>query len=461
MKVLAVSIMAPAAATERPALTPELLASVGAKYSRSNQGVQKILSTIDPANPDKSIDTIFRHVDYGHQSIADMVPVAMFLDDISVMLAYMIWATTPVQTASGQESSTRYIKLSSDGVIDHTTLGIPDHLASEWQKQNTLAFEAYKKSIIAWESLLEQDQSLTRIPADILEDPSKRKQVARMKRNFVFDRSRVYLPVGAATNMFLLMSARAWVGLCQFLLSSPLREANMLGQLVTNELTLYAPRMVKYAARLDSTAQGILDVFKEAASLAIEGGVSREKEPKPFLDVMLPNNVSGKDLASALEHHENRYSWFGDSLRRTMVRFGWEAVSLAEIRDLNRHLTGSKYCPIIPVGFHSAIDQYPPDNSSTRQELFDLQKTGYNSTNWAIQCLSSGDPSYVYWLLLGSQLPFEHTTTGDKFVYEMELRTGAGSHYRYARHCHDLLELWYKSFPETKGLILEGSAEPE
>jgi hypothetical protein len=43
----------------------------------------------------------------------------------------------------------------------------------------------------------------------------------------------------------------------------------------------------------------------------------------------------------------------------------------------------------------------------------------------------------------------------------MELRTGVGAHYRYAKHCHDLLEAWYENHPEHRGVIFEGSAEPE
>jgi hypothetical protein len=43
----------------------------------------------------------------------------------------------------------------------------------------------------------------------------------------------------------------------------------------------------------------------------------------------------------------------------------------------------------------------------------------------------------------------------------MELRTGVGAHFKYAEHCKNLLNLWYNKYPVTKGLIFEGSAEPE
>ena len=76
-----------ARAAGRSALTPELLAATGARYSRCNEGLESILARIDPERLDASVDSIFRMIDYGHQSIADMAPVAIFIDGISMMLA--------------------------------------------------------------------------------------------------------------------------------------------------------------------------------------------------------------------------------------------------------------------------------------------------------------------------------------------------------------------------------------
>ena len=70
-------------------------------------------------------------------------------------------------------------------------------------------------------------------------------------------------------------------------------------------------------------------------------------------------------------------------------------------------------------------------------------------------------PEYIYFTSLGHKYYFEHTTTADKFLYEMELRTGIGAHYKYAEHCREALSKWFEKFPETKGIIFEGSAEPE
>src|SRR5271169_1547550 len=134
MKVTQVAIRPSEASAQagRPALTPELLAATGARYSRNNEGLESILSKIDPNNLDKSVDSIFKMVDYGHQSIADMVPVALFMDNISIWLAYYIWTLCP--TAGGQESSTRYIKLSAEGLVPPETLGIKTEDIPEWRE---------------------------------------------------------------------------------------------------------------------------------------------------------------------------------------------------------------------------------------------------------------------------------------------------------------------------------------
>lgn len=84
----------------RPALTPELLAATGTRYSRSKEGLDKILSRIDPNNPDQSLDSIFHMIDYSDQSIADMAQVSIFIDNISIWLAYYLWTLSP--TAGGQ-----------------------------------------------------------------------------------------------------------------------------------------------------------------------------------------------------------------------------------------------------------------------------------------------------------------------------------------------------------------------
>jgi hypothetical protein len=77
------------------------------------------------------------------------------------------------------------------------------------------------------------------------------------------------------------------------------------------------------------------------------------------------------------------------------------------------------------------------------------------------ELLRRGSPAYVYSLLLGAQTPFEHTTHADKFLYEAELRTGVGAHFRYAEHLSAALKAFFEQVPEAKEWVVEGTAEPE
>ncbi|MGA2866900.1 MAG: FAD-dependent thymidylate synthase [Verrucomicrobiota bacterium] len=474
MKVTQVAICPTEASRQlgRPALTPELLAASGARYSRNSGGLESILSKVDPSDLEKSVDSIFRMVDYGHQSIADMVPVAMFIDGLSIWLAYYLWTLCP--TAGGQESSTRFLKLSAAGLLAPENLGIPSKEASGWRELMEQCFQAYQASLRLWEELAREHPALIGIPESLLNDTSEsaRKKVARLKRNYAFDRARYFLPVGAATNVMLIMSARAWVSVCQHLLSQPLPEAQRLGELLRGELEIAAPRLIKYARRLDPTQRALAWEFEKLVRLARSETPFEENSlvsnthasAIPFLSVLLPQGISREEIAKDLACHPNRYAPVGSSLRRMSVRFGWSAIAFAEIRDLNRHRTGAKYCPQVPKGFYFALDQLPAaaDQSARRRAtLLQQAETGRAASAMAGRRLRAAEPTSVYWSLLGTEYPFEHTTTADKFIYEAELRTGLGAHFRYARHLRDVLALWYEQFPSTKGLILEGSAEPE
>ncbi len=462
MRVTQVSIRASEAATEhgRPELTPELLASCAARYSRNNEGLEAILAKIDPENMDRSVDSIFKMIDYGHQSIADMVPVAMFLDEVSIFLAYLIWSVCP--TAGGQESSTRYIRLSSDGLVAPEEFGLAPEDHAEWHAFMKQCFEAYETSLGHWEEICSRNPDLTRIPKHLLEDKSEKavKQVARMKRNYAFDRARYFLPVAAKTNMMLIMSARGWVQLCQYLFSHWLPEAQHVAAAIREELTLVAPRLVRHAKEMDSFRFGIHDEFQQLSEAASKWTPSDTLEAPCNASVELfpPNGISDAELAAGLEYHDNRYAYTGDSLRRTAIRFAWSAVAIAEIRDLNRHRTGQKYCPLLPLGFYCASDQVPSNDTDFTTAL---STVGKNALQESVSRIAGLKPSYIAYGLLGLQYQFEHTTTLDKFVYEAELRTGTGAHYRYASHLSRVIDTLQQSHPLICGKVRVGTAEPE
>lgn len=467
VKVQLVNLIPPDTALDCPDLTPELMAAVGARYSRNNEGLEAILGKIDFTAPDKSVDSIFRMVDYGHASIGDMVPVALFIDNISLLAAMYLWYISP--TASGQESSTRYIRYDPKKILDSEACGLPKEelYAAQWE-----AFSSYEGAHERWMNLGKNEPSRMKIPAEVIEDTSEKgkAKLARMRNNYAFDRARVFLPLSSCTNMMMIQSARAWVDVISHMMSFPLKEFQAIGEALKEQLEKAAPRMVKHAlpkastkAIIEDQLENIMGFYEIVKEAIFKGHV--------YSNVALKKNCGGKiQIFSRLgfdeelfKKRENRYSGFDSAVRLTPVRFSWTWATIGEIRDLNRHRTGEKEISFIPNGFYSAQEE-AQENAELQKYLLE-QYAGSMAKNFGRcwQQLGKGDYSGLYYLSLGHTMSFAHTTTLNKFIYEMELRTGTGAHYKYSQMMNELYtEMKNTAFmSDWVNHIQIGQAEPE
>lgn len=451
MKVTSVGIRQTKA--QELSLTPELLAATGARYSRNNDGLEAILEKIEGMDQDKAVDNIFKMVDYGHRSISDMAPVAMFIDDISLWMALRLWAWCP--TAGGQESSTRYVKLKLENIVK------PEVLHDDFLPLMENAFAAYNTSYSIWSEVGEKYPELMGLPKGI----DDKKKIDRLVRNYAFDRSRYFLPMCCQTNMMLVMAARGWVDLIKMLYSDLTAESIKLAELMTSELDKVVPRLTKHARYDESYRCGIeSEYFVRDKHVYEESNVTSLHESGPMCDIYPASDTTEQDIVHGLENHYGRYDHFGSHVRRTVVRFGWEALTIAELRDLNRHRTGTKTFDLSPVGSYFADDQIEilkDVDSDAADKLLELRKSGEALTNAAVNQLVNNNPAFVYYLPLGAQCKYEHVTTADKFLYQCELRTGLGAHYTYAARMREVLELWHQKYPRTRTMIVPGMAEPE
>ncbi len=448
MKVSGLAIVPPPEADNAFKVTPELLASVLARYSRSNQGIGKIMEKVDLASPDKSIDRILKFVDYGHASIGGLTGgIAMAIDDVSMWLAYKLFEVA--QMADGQESSTRYITMDPQNVPTPDEVGMPVDLAKEWLDLIAIAFECYESEYKRLDSVAVENPEVVRAPEDTPE-----KVLKRMRKNYALDRARYFIPFATKTNLALVMSARMWAQAVKHLASMPQKEAQTVAAALRSELMKFSPRLIKHSQAEKSYEEQCRQEFSESLKLGLarlsheslpdEVWVNVDRSVPPFLE-------ETQEIEDGLKYRENRYGYCGSSVRRMRVSFAWNNMAIAELRDLNRHRTGHRYTPCIQAGFY-----LPPEiERSSHQSFLDRQ------TRFLGKLLDRGEPAYLYGLMLGSQTPFEHSTHADKFIYEGELRTGLGAHYRYAEHLSKALAEFYKQVPDAKDWIVEGTAEPE
>ena len=448
MKVTGLALVPPPSAADLPKVTPELLASVLARYSRSNEGIHAILDKVDLTNPDASIDRILKFVDYGHASIGGLTGgLAIALDDVSMWLAYKIFEIA--QMADGQESSTRYITMDAANLPSAAEIGIPEDLAPRWQALMAKSFAAYNQEYSRLDALGVAEPDRVRVPVD-----AKPAVVTRIRKNYALDRARYFIPLATRTNLGLVQSSRMWANTVKQLDSLPHPEAREAAALIRGELIKISPRLMRHSSAEKSyQAQAEQELVTSlrlglarlsTAPLADDVWVHVDRSTPPFL-------TEEQAVPEALRHRANRYGYQGTATRRMRVSFAWNNMAIAELRDLNRHRTGHRYTPLIQAGFY-----LPPEIShAAHQELLDEQAA------LTKELMQRGSAAYVYSLLLGAQTPFEHSTHADKFIYEAELRTGMGAHYRYADHLSAVLRAFFAQVPEARQWVVEGTAEPE
>jgi thymidylate synthase ThyX len=448
MKVTGLALVPPPTAAEAPRVTPELLASVLARYSRSNEGLAKILERVDVAHPEASIDRILNFVDYGHASIGGLTGgIAVAIDNVSMWLAYKIFAICTM--ADGQESSTRYIAMEPSNLPAMQEIGIPDDLAGRWRQLMARAFAAYQAEYARLEALGLAEPERVRLPQG-----AKPAVVARIRKNYALDRARYFVPFATHTNLALVQTSRMWAQTVKHLDSLPQAEARAAAAAIREELLKLSPRLMRHSEAEASYQEQARQELATALRLGLERlavdplpdavWVKVDREAPPWLR-------EEQSMAESLRHRGNRYGYCGTAARRMRVTFAWNNMAIAELRDLNRHRTGHRYSPLIQAGFY-----LPPEVPAAPHAGLLAEQMGM-----VRELMQRGSPAYVYALLLGSQTPFEHSTHADKFVYEAELRTGMGAHFRYAEHLSAVLSEFFKQVPDAKAWVTEGTAEPE
>ncbi|MDR3013619.1 MAG: FAD-dependent thymidylate synthase [Chitinispirillales bacterium] len=452
MKITALSISPPPGASANPKVTPELLASSLARYSRSNKGLDAILASIDWSDPDKSVDAIFKFVDYGHASITGMTGgIAIAIDGLSMYLAYKIFEIA--QLCDGQESSTRYIKLDKTSIPSASEIGIPENCAKRWEALMERSFEIYRELYDTLDNNVKQNPELIKLPAGIDE-----KVVGRLRKNYALDRARYLLPFASKTNAAYVMTARVWADTVRQLDSLPLPEAKICAELVRAELDKYVPRMTQHSFKTPASINQAMQLSSYSIDKIRNNGVCIDNIPDDvYLQIMNDRPAFLPDLQTmeaAFAGKENRYCTIGTAARRVMVRAAWNNMAIAELRDLNRHRSGYRFTPLCPRGF------YLPEEA--KHPKVDELLRDYKTLVESIASSQDGNAhTYIYALLLGTQIEFEHGTHLDKFIYEIELRTGMGAHFRYADHLAKAAEILTQKMPELAPFIQTGNAEPE
>jgi hypothetical protein len=362
-------------------------------------------------------------------------------------LAYKIFEIA--QMADGQESSTRYITMDAANVPTAEALGVPADLAPRWSALLARAFAAYHAEYARLDALAGSEPGRVRTPAG-----AKPAVATRLRKNYALDRARYFIPFATRTNLGLVQTSRMWAQTVKQLASLPHPEAQAAASLIRDELLKQSPRLMRHSfadQSCEEQARQELEVSYalgrarlSTAALPDAVWVKVDRTAPPWL-------AEDQPVPEALRHRQNRYGLQGTATRRMRVAFAWNNMALAELRDLNRHRTGHRHTPLIQAGFYLPPEIDRAAHAGLLAEQAELTR----------ELLERRSPAYVHSLLLGAQTPFEHSTHADKFIYEAELRTGMGAHFRYAEHLSAALKSFLEQVPEARDWVVEGTAEPE
>lgn len=419
---------------DRPAFGTELAASVGARTSRSSDGLDQILKAIDGLDHDKAIDTIFRHIDYGHRSIADMVTVPIFMEGISQACAQLLW--NMCQAVSGQESSTRFL----NRLTDWTPVNGPTDEFTQ------ISLKFYDQASEKWRAYFESNPQETDLPNVAEMDPKVKN---RMLRNLVLDRARVFIPMAARTNVFMIQSSREWARIIKFLRSSQYDEFRKLGLELQKELEHLAPRMVRYCAPNENSA--LIMAKRQNRNTEWDtydisyGTPDAEME---FLRYVTPEElVELKELAAT---RENRYDDF-DLPGMIPVTMKWFQAPIGEIRDLHRHRPGRRVIGRRRTGtFMGCLNKLHP----MAGEMAELYRAWREETRPHLEAIKGTPYSEIF----GSCFEYSHHTDFGHAVYLMEIRSGLGGHFKYV----DMMRsIWRRLGRDYKEMVNIGIGEIE
>ncbi len=404
---------------------PEDSAMLQALYSRSPQSVTKHVEKVKQGDSGKFMETFY--VGYGHASIADCGSTTIFIEGVSILgdKAIQDW-----QLYSGQETSTRYIDMGQQKIID--PINSPE---SKKILQNWMDFYIQHQ---------EEVQNYLKNKYPRKEDEQEIVYNKAIKARS-FDIMRGFLPAGITTQLSWHTNLRqAWDHLV-LLRHHPLNEVQEIAKKILQQL------QTKYAHSFTFTPSEEQKNYREKTVKEYTYFTPQETgEFKMTTTIKLEELKKYQEILDQRPAKTNLPNFLGD-LGTNTFNF---ILDYGSFRDIQRHRNGIYRMPLLTttLGFNSwYLEQLPEVLRSQAQELITKQQL-------AIKNLATSPEIKQYYIAIGFNVACQFTFSLPASIYVTELRSNRTVHPSLRKIAHQMHQSLKDSFPN---LTLYSDLKPD
>jgi len=398
---------------------PEDNAMLQALYSRSPKSVVEHVEKVKKSDSGKFMETFY--LGYGHSSIADCGSTTIFIEKISILAdkALQDW---PLY--SGQETSTRYINMSQQEIID--PLGTPESKAilDKWMDFYINNQENLKEHILKiYPCLPEEDE----------------KMYLRAVNARVFDIMRSFLPAGITTQLSWHTNLRQAGDKLALLKYHPLAEVKEIANNILEKL------QEKYSHSFGHKLYEQQEKYRQYIGQKYNYYNNLERPQNDFFyssDIKKENLEKYKDLLDKRPIKTNLPHFLGEL---GIINFDF-ILDFGSFRDLQRHRNGVCRMPLLTtkIGFHQwYLDQLPEDLRIEAEELIEKQIKLINN-------LGASPEELQYYIALGFNVACRVSYALPAAVYVAELRSGKTVHPSLRQIAHQMTGAISEIYPKIK-----------
>lgn len=404
---------------------PEDTAMMQALYSRSPKSVTEHAEKVKESGSGKFMEKFY--VQYGHRSIADCGSTTVFIEGIS-MLGDKALQDWPLY--SGQETSTRYIDMSKQPIVD--PLGTPEsrQILKDWMKFYVKKQEEVKEHLR-------------------LKHPRQEGQEEEVYEKAVsartFDIMRGFLPAGITTQLSWHTNLRQAKDKLSQLKHHPLPEVRRTGENILEKLQEKYPHSFSHQERQEQ--EEYLEYLMREYNYY--------QPSEPLADFTYKNRISAEELDRYRDIIEKRppktnLPYFLTELGNIVFDF---LLDFGSFRDIQRHRNGVCRMPLLTTDleFNSwYLEQLPEDVKQEAEKLIAVQKQ-------RLADLDTTPENKQYYTAMGFNVACRVSYGLPGLVYLVELRSGKPVHPTLRQIAHKMHYTLKELFPN---LVLHSDLEP-